>query len=209
MSYDFFVLPAEQAADLDEAVARYESAPVTVAVTPGSPAERFVAALNDGDHDFLQSPAAGHRDTAYVATSWSDPMANLRVVAGAARDEGLSVLDVQLNALYDPRDALDVGVDTQGGPQLPYLTRGILRQVMTHIRELRYHWVTLTREDRVFVQTFRDDDGSWAVEHREGGPDRHFAARSEDAETVERLLWSWARHDGRWQAMLVFSPVEL
>ena len=136
-------------------------------------------------------------------------MANLRVVAGAARDEGLSVLDVQLNALYDPRDALDVGVDTQGGPQLPYLTRGILRQVMTHIRELRYHWVNLTRAPGVYVQAFRDEDGSWAVEHREGSADKHFVARTPDEALVERLLWSWARGDGAWQAMLQFAPVAI
>ena len=58
-------------------------------------------------------------------------------------------------------------------------------------------------------QTFHDDDGSWAVEHREGGPDQHFAARTADATLVDDLLWSWARDDGRWRAMLEFSPIEL
>ena len=123
-------------------------------------------------------------------------MANLRTVAGLARPHELSVLDVQLAALYDPRGSLDVSLDTEGGPRLPYLTRPILATVLAHITELRYHWVNLARAPGVYVQAFRDEDGSWAVEHREGSAEQHFVARTPDPALVERLLWSWARGDG-------------
>ena len=119
------------------------------------------------------------------------------------------MLDVQLAALYDPRGSLDVSLDTEGGPRLPYLTRPILTTVLSHITELRYHWVNLARAPGVYVQAFRDEDGSWAVEHREGSADKHFVARTPDAALVERLLWSWARGDGAWQAMLQFAPVAI
>jgi hypothetical protein len=203
MTYDFFVFPAELAEDLEQAIAVYESAPQTGSPAPGSAVGELVVALEEVGVEVRSSTAA-----AYVSTSWDDPMANLRTVAEAAAAHGLSVLDVQLGALYDPRDALDVALETQGGPRLPFLTRSLLREVVSHIVDGRYHWVTLSRGAGLFVQTYRDDDGSWALEHREG-PDQHFAARVTDAALVEDVLWSWARDDGRWQAQVAFSPVRL
>lgn len=207
MSYDFFVFPAERADDLAAAIELYEAAPDRGVLTAGSAVAGLVAGLRaDPAAAGSLLEADGHDGAAYVRTSWADPMANLRVVAGLARSHGLSVLDVQLDALYDPRGALDVSLDTEGGPRLPYLTRPLLATVLTQIRDRRYHWVTLARESGVYAQAFRDDDGSWAVEHRDG---RHFAARTTDAVLVEELLWSWARGGTRWQAMLAFAPVEL
>ena len=203
MSYDFFVFPAEQADDREEAISVYESAPQSGNLTPGGSVAQFLAAL-----DALGLEAHGTDSAAYVSTSWDDPMANLRVVAQAAATYGLSVLDVQLGALYDPRNALDVTLETQGGPRLTFVTRKILDEVLSHIGEGRYHWVTVARGADVFAQTYRDDDGSWALEHREA-PGRHFAARTTDATLVEDVLWSWARNDGRWEAMVEFSPIRV
>jgi hypothetical protein len=214
MSYDFFVFPAAGADDLAAAIHVYESTPERGALTPGSPVAEFVAAVNEaspvGSTDgFLAEVADGHDAGAEICTTWSDPMANLRTVAGLARPHELSVLDVQLAALYDPRGSLDVSLDTEGGPRLPYLTRSTLTTVLSHITELRYHWVNLTRAPGVYVQAFRDEDGSWAVEHREGSASKHFVARTPDPALVERLLWAWARGDGAWQAMLQFAPVAI
>jgi hypothetical protein len=203
MTYDFFVLPATSAEDLEQATAAYESAPQAGTPSPGGPVAAFLAALAPSGFE-----ARGTDAGAYVATSWDDPMAHLREVAEVAAEHGLAVLDVQLAGLYDPRGALAVGLETQGGPRLTYVTRRILAEVMSHIREGRYHWVTLSRGADVFVQTYRDDDGTWALEHREG-PGAHFAARTDDDELVERVLWWWARDDGRWQATVAFSPVRL
>jgi uncharacterized protein YqgV (UPF0045/DUF77 family) len=201
MTYDFFVFPAELAEDLDQATAVYESVPHTGTPVAGSAVGELVVALEELDIEVRGTAAA-----AYVSTSWDDPMAHLRQVAEVAAAHGLSVLDVQLGALYDPRDALDVALETQGGPRLTFVTRAILREVMSHIVEGRYHWVTLSRGAGLFVQTYRDDDGSWALEHREA-PDRHFAARLTAADLVEDVLWSWARDDGRWEAQVAFSPI--
>lgn len=206
MSYDFFVFPAEAADDLPGAIDLYEATPERGVLTPGSPLAQFVASVNGAPSGLLARTADGHDGAAEICTTWTDPMANLRTVAGLARPHGLSVLDVQLAALYDPRESVDVSLDTEGGPRLPYVTRATLAVVVGHIEELRYHWVNLTRAPGVYAQAFRDDDGSWAVEHRDAS---HFLARTSDPVLVERLLWSWARDDGRWQAMLAFAPVEI
>ena len=207
MSYDFFVFPAHEATDLATATDLYEASPERGVLTPGSPVADFVAAVRDSD--VLSEEVAAHDGAAYVCTAWTDPMANLRVVADLARPHSLAVLDLQLAALYDPRGALDVALDTEAGPRLTYLTQTILAMVMSHIAELRYHWVNISSEPGVYAQAYRDEDGSWAVEHRERTTGRLFLARTTDAPLVEELLWSWARGDGRWQARLAFAPVEL
>ena len=214
MSYDFFVFPAERADTLEQALALYESTAERGALTDNGAIARFVSELNtrvptQSKGGFLAVRADGTDAGSYVCTSWEDPMGNLRVVADVARPHDLAVLDVQLGALYDPRRSLDVALQTEAGPQLSYLTRPILAEVLQQIQDGRYHWVTLSRDGEHYVQTFHDDDGSWAVEHREGGRREHFAARTADPALVADLLWSWARGDGRWRAMLAFSPIEL
>jgi hypothetical protein len=214
MSYDFFVFPAERAEGLEEALAVYERTAERGTLSPGSAVDRFVTELNaevplQSEGGFLSVRVDGTDEGSYVCTSWDDPMGNLRRVAGIARPHQLAVLDVQLGALYDPRRGLDVGLQTEAGPQLPYVTRAILSQVLRDIQDGRYHWLNLSRDGEHYAQTFHDDDGTWAVEHREGGPDQHFVARTADATIVDDLLWSWSRDDGRWRAMLEFSPIEL
>jgi hypothetical protein len=214
MSYDFFVFPAERAEGLEEALAVYERTAERGTLRPDSAVARFVTELNaevpvQSEGGFLSVRVDGTDEGSYVCTSWDDPMGNLRRVAGLARPHELAVLDVQLGALYDPRRSLDVALQTEAGPQLPYVTRAVLSQVLRDIQDGRYHWVNLARDGEHYAQTFHDDDGTWAVEHREGGPDQHFAARTADATLVDDLLWSWARDDGRWRAMLEFSPIEL
>lgn len=205
MSYDFFVFPADVAEGLEQALHLYETSPETGPMTDGGPVGRFVASLDPG---LVTGPPVGSDTGVCLGTSWDDPMGSLSRVAGFARPYDLAVLDVQLGALYDPRGGLDVALQTEAGPQLPYLTRTVLRVVMGQVLEGRYHWLTVARTEDTFAQSFRDADGSWAVEHREGAG-RHFAARTSDPVLVEDLLWAWARGDGRWRAMLAFSPVEV
>jgi hypothetical protein len=206
VTYDFFVFPADRAEDLESATEVYETAPERGVLTPGAPVAELLAAVRVACPDW---EVTGHDGAAYVSTPWTDPMANLRTVADLARPLELSVLDVQLAALYDPRGAFDVALDTEGGPRLTWLTRPLLAMVMSHICDLRYHWLNISSEPGVYAQAYRDEDGSWSVEHREGSAERLSVARTTDAALVEEVLWSWARNDGRWQARLAFAPVEL
>jgi hypothetical protein len=213
MSYDFFVFPAEAADGVEEARTVYETARERGALTPGGPMARFLDVLNaaspmtSGD-GFLAVEAGGHDGAAYVCTSWDDPMRNLATVAGLARPHGLSVYDVQLDALYDPRGARDVVLTTEAGPRLPYLTRTVLHDVVSHLLDGHYHWLNAERGDQTYVQAYLDG-ATFDVEHRAGGPDRHFGATTADAALVEDLVWSWAVDDDRWRTLLDFRRIEV
>ncbi len=217
MSYDFFVFPAEVADGVEEARTVYETARDRGPLTPDGPMARFLDALNAASPtasgagpraEFLAVRAEGHDGAAYVCTSWDDPMGNLSTVAGLARQQGLAVYDVQLTALYDPRGARDVVLTTEAGPRLPYLTRTLLHDVVSHLLGGRYHWFTVERADQTYVQVYLEGH-TFAVEHRDGGPDRHFAAASTDASLVEDLVWSWTVGDERWRTLLDFRRIEL
>jgi hypothetical protein len=209
MSYDFFVFPAERADDLARATAVYESTRERGTLTPGSPMAELAAGLALRAPGLLTEPVVAHDRGGTVRTTWADPMGNLRTVAEVAAPLGLSVLDLQLAAVYDPRRRVEVALTTEAGPRLPFVTRRILREVVVeHIGGLRYHWVCVSRGRESYARCSRDPDGSWVVEHRDGGPGGHLAARTRYDALVEDLLWSWACDDGRWQALVDFSPVE-
>jgi hypothetical protein len=208
VSYDFFVFPADLAEDLARATQVYESAAQHGLLTPGTPTARFVAELGSSSPAAgrLAGPPDGHDGGVTVRTTWADPMGNLREVAGVAAPLGLSVLDVQLDAVYDPRGRVEVSLDTEAGPRLPFLTRPVLREVLGHVTGLRYHWLRLSRGEGCVVQGHREPGGTWTVEHREA--DRRLAAHTDDAALAEDVLWSWALDDGRWRTLLAFVPLE-
>jgi hypothetical protein len=202
-TYDFLLVPAGLAPDAESAVALWQAAPPGTAPDAGDALAVAVADLRRRG-----VTVTARRGAAYVVTSWEDPMARLSEVADVAGGLGLAVLDVQLGSLYDPRGAAPVALDTQGGPRLTFVTRRILTDVLREVAAGAYRWVTLSRSADVFVQAFRDGDGSWALEHSEG-LGRHFATRTLDPTLVESVLWSWARGDQRWPAMVEFSPVQV
>jgi hypothetical protein len=170
VSYDFFVFPAEAAADLPAATRLYESSPERGRLTPGGRVAAFLASADEAGLD-----ASGHDRAAHVRTSWDDPRGNLSVVAGLARPHDLSVLDVQLTELYDPRGAVDVPLVTEAGPCLPFVTRAVLHDVLGHLTDRRYAWLRLG-------PTLVSYDGSaFSV----GEP-----SRSVDRGDVEAVLWS-------------------
>jgi len=51
----------------------------------------------------------------------------------------------------------------------------------------------IPEEGHVFLQTWRDGDGPFRVEYRDGGPDRHFGAESADADQVIAVFLDWSR----------------
>lgn len=212
MSYDFFVFPAEAADDVEEARTVYETARERGPLTAGGPMARFLDALNAGspstsDDRFLVAEVRGHDGAAYVCTSWDDPMGNLSKVAGLARPHGLSVYDVQLHALYDPRGGVDVALTTEAGPRLPYLSRTVLHEVVSHLLDRRYQWLEARRGDGSRLLVHRDGD-AFGVELRDGALEQPGGAGTADASVVEELVWSWAVGDDRWRTLLDLHRIE-
>ena len=61
----------------------------------------------------------------------------------------------------------------------------------------------------MFVQTWRDGDGPFSVEYRDGAPERHFRAESDDTERVVGLFLDWARGGAAWRTALDWQPADL
>jgi hypothetical protein len=57
-----------------------------------------------------------------------------------------------------------------------------------------------------FIQAYREDDGTFRVEFREGGPEAHFEARGADAAQVRQVVTAWAFDQPGWRERLRWEP---
>jgi hypothetical protein len=125
----------------------------------------------------------------------------------ATKARGLAVFDVELLRLYDPLGCVDVEVSLPGGLTLPYVTPLLLSNLVMlatwPLPEEPYFIVT--RGDDDYVQTYRDDDGSYQLEYRDGGPDAHFAFRTQKGGLVADVMWAWATRDPRWRTAVAWD----
>ena len=60
---------------------------------------------------------------------------------------------------------------------------------------------------QTYAQTSRNDDGTYVVEYREGGPDRHFATVAADMRSAHALVTGWAFRLPRWGESVTWRPV--
>ncbi|MEO3787603.1 hypothetical protein ABGB12_30120 [Actinocorallia sp. B10E7] len=85
---------------------------------------------------------------------------------------------------------------------------------------LTWRFVIVTRldlepADQHYMQVHLNDDLSYTIEYREGGPDRHFQAevpRGHELlglEPVARVLQDWSRRRPGWREALSWSPLSL
>jgi hypothetical protein len=58
-----------------------------------------------------------------------------------------------------------------------------------------------------YIQTLRQDDGSYIVEHREGGQETHLGTTVPDMREAHRVLTAWAFELPDWADGLDWSPV--
>lgn len=67
--------------------------------------------------------------------------------------------------------------------------------------------------DQHYIQACLNDDGSYTVEHREGGPERHFTGNLpapsflEGVEPLARIMNDWARCGVEWRKALAWAPM--
>ena len=60
---------------------------------------------------------------------------------------------------------------------------------------------------QTYAQTSRNDDGTYVVEYREGGPDRHFATVAPDMRSAHALVTGWAFGLPGWGDSATWRPV--
>ncbi|MEW1753678.1 DUF6891 domain-containing protein [Streptomyces angustmyceticus] len=107
---------------------------------------------------------------------------------------------------------LEISVKTASGPDRARPSAGELAGLLRRIGADDDHFVVAERlpeQAQVFLQAWRDGDGPFTVEHRDGGPERHFRATSDDAARVVEVFLDWARGGRDWRAALEWQRADL
>lgn len=107
---------------------------------------------------------------------------------------------------------LAISVKTETGADLSRPTAAELEGLLRRIGADDDHFAVVERlpeEAQVFVQTWRDGTGPFRVEYRDGGPERHFSAETEDVERVVEVFVDWARGGESWRTALDWRPADL
>ncbi|MFC0434039.1 hypothetical protein [Kutzneria buriramensis] len=85
--------------------------------------------------------------------------------------------------------------------------------LLDDIEEGQGNYLIITRTadatGHTYAQTYRNDDGSYLVEYRAGGADRHFQTIAADMRTAHNLLTAWAFELDGWRERAEWSRLEL
>ena len=60
---------------------------------------------------------------------------------------------------------------------------------------------------QTYIQSARNDDGTYAVEYRAGTPDQHFSTTAADMRAAHALIASWAFEEPHWSDSFTWSRV--
>lgn len=76
---------------------------------------------------------------------------------------------------------------------------------------VEHRFLVVERHDRPglwqhFFQAYLNDDLTYRVEHREGGPEAHFEARAPEAKVVAEILVAWAADEDGWREAVSWQP---
>ena len=147
---------------------------------------------------------------AVIATH--DPaLGALQELLSLTKDRGVAVYDSEFQRLYDPRESIAVDVILPGDVLLPYLSRSLLESLLDQpywpYPESPYFIVA--RADQIFIQAYRHEDGTFQLEHRDGGPGAHFEFQTRDQAVVADLMWAWATADPSWRTTVAWSFLDL
>lgn len=210
MAHRFAVVPAGAVSSVEEANALVCSMCAGAAGKPASGLHELVDALPDGGLAgfSVDRPA----DSLGVIISTEHPENGpLRYLLSETKDRDLAVYDIELFRLYDPRGRVDIDVTLSGDVTLPYLTRALLQDIV-----IRPSWpspaepfVVMSRSDDEFIQVWRESDGTYQVEHRDGGPDAHFEFRTADVGLVVDITWRWVSRDPGWRTGVAWSRLDV
>jgi hypothetical protein len=210
MSYDFAVLTPEGAGLDDVSVL---AAAVAVfggenLADSGQVDPRLSAFLDD-----LEAAGAADEDHGWVSvwplgvgvhglgvpTTYADVDNNLVVLLRLAARHGLVLVDLNAQTVHRPAPGEPVGVKAGDGTRLGALTYRRLESIVTGLPPAE-PWIVLERDPEVYVQTLRQPDGSFVLEHRDGSAYRHFGTRVSQAHEVLTRMWAWLQGEPDWNA---------
>ncbi len=68
---------------------------------------------------------------------------------------------------------------------------------------------TADTSGQTYAQAYRNDDGTYLVEHRDGGPGAHYRASSKDVRQAHKVLTQWAFQLDGWTDEVTWTRVRL
>ncbi|WP_278260669.1 hypothetical protein [Nocardia sp. AG03] len=196
MSYDHIILPSGVASSIDEVdayLAGQEGKPEAAAIV------EIATELNERNNElptedvFLSVEAVGgpSGDTLYVPSPY-DAIGFVRnLLFDLATPRGYAVYDPQLSWLIDPAGHIPIAVTHGGAGEFPYLTEELAHRWVAGLADPNPYLIVERGEQR-YIQTYRDPDGPYTLEYRDGSADKHFGTTLEDPAQVARIIWDWA-----------------
>jgi hypothetical protein len=143
-----------------------------------------------------------------VPTTSTDVYNNLVTLLWLAAHGGLVRVELNARRVYPPAPGDPIGVIAGYGTRLGALTRGRLASLLADLPP-QDPWLVLERDLHVYVQTYRQADGTFLLERRDGGPDRHFKTTLTRESDVTARMWAWVSSDPRWSLDLEWERVAL
>ncbi|MHA6764217.1 DUF6891 domain-containing protein [Streptacidiphilus sp. PAMC 29251] len=119
-----------------------------------------------------------------------------------------------MDTAADAAAPLPVLLSTEDGVVLSRPTATVLAAVLARVGTDGDRYVIVERDceprqDEVFLQAWRRDDGVYEVEHRAGGPERQFGAESEGPGQVTELFLDWIRDGAAWGGAVAWTRLDL
>ena len=214
MSYDFVALLPEVAGSDDATALRVGSD--TFGAEPATDVDErltgFLGELEQLDPDSDEHgwvsvwPLEPTTNGVPVPTTYEDVGGNLTTLLRLAARHGLVLVDLNAESVHQPAPGLPVSVRSGDGTVLGALTRPRLESLVAGLSG-DDPWLVLEKAPDVYAQTLREGDGSFVLEHRAGGPDRHWSCVVSSADETVTRLWRWLDADDKWDEGLDWQPV--
>lgn len=216
MSYDFVVLtPESVGVSGQEALAA-----AVVAVEQGHFADAEQdRRLRDFVTDLEEAGAADEengwvsvwpleigQDRVAIPTTYADVDSNLITLLRLAARHGLVLVDLNAETVHRPAAGEPIGVRAGDGTCLGALTQERLQALLANLPGSD-PWLVLQRRSNLYVQAYRQSDGTFLFERRDGSTGQHYQSRVPDRGEVARRMWAWITGDATWSADLPWERV--
>ncbi|MER0243590.1 hypothetical protein AAHZ94_16530 [Streptomyces sp. HSW2009] len=90
-----------------------------------------------------------------------------------------------------------------------------VRELLTALAGFAEEFLVITRtadpEGQTYLQVAHSEAPPWnfVVEYRDGGPDRHFQAFTDQVDVLHRTVTGWMSQRPGWRDLLEWQPLEL
>ncbi|WP_040788021.1 hypothetical protein [Nocardia paucivorans] len=214
MSYDHILLPsgvASTSVEVDAYLTAQRGRPETDEVAAiAAEVNARNAELPEEDSFLSTAPIGGipTGSTLYVPSPYDAIGFARALLFDLATPRDYALYDPQLAWLIDPTDHIPLTVTLGGAGEFPYLTKALAGLWVRELADPNPYLIA-ERAEQVYIQTYRLTEDQFALEYRDGGPDRHFGTTVTGADTVAALIWDWATGDRTRLDALAWSRPEL